>query len=152
MSMFTQELLRRKMKTATFDYQEMSVVDSSFIDAVYYNTETEELAVAMLNGDTHFYADVPAKVFYSMVDGSSAGAAYNREVKDQFTNIANGPVRDVRFVEHEEGVLKTFDVSGTSVVSGTYQAESAAQAARMFVKDASRYLDDVSVTEVNEIG
>lgn len=140
------------MKTATFDYTEMAEVDSSFIDAVYYNAKTSEMAVGMLNGDTHFYGDVPAKVFYSVIDGPSAGAAYNREVKDQFTNLGNGAVHDVKFYQYEEGVLKTYDVSGISVVSGTYQATSAAEAAKMFVKDASGYLDDVSVTEVVEIG
>lgn len=140
------------MKTATFDYTEMAEVDSSFIDAVYYNAKTSEMAVGMLNGDTHFYGDVPAKVFYSVIDGPSAGAAYNREVKDQFTNLGNGAVHDVKFYQYEEGVLKTYDVSGVSVVSGTYQATSAAEAAKMFVKDASGYLDDVSVTEVVEIG
>lgn len=140
------------MKTATFDYTEMAEVDSSFIDAVYYNAKTSEMAVGMLNGDTHFYGDVPAKVFYSVIDGPSAGAAYNREVKDQFTNLGNGAVHDVKFYQYEEGVLKTYDVSGVSVVSETYQATSAAEAAKMFVRDASKYLDDVSVTEVVEIG
>jgi hypothetical protein len=140
------------MKTATFDYTVMAEVDSSFIDAVYYNDKTREMAVGMLNGDTHFYGDVPSKVFYDVIDGPSAGAAYNRQVKDQFTNLGNGAVHDVKFHQYEEGVLKTYDVAGVSVVSGTYQATSAAEAATMFVKDASRYLDDVSVTEVVEIG
>ncbi|QIQ63052.1 hypothetical protein SEA_MOAB_198 [Streptomyces phage Moab] len=140
------------MKTATFDYTEMSVVDSSFIDAVYYNAHTNELAVGMLNGDTHFYGDVPAKIFYDIVDGPSAGSAYNRQVKDQFTNLGNGAVHDVRFYQYEENVTKTYDVAGISVVTGTFQATSAAEAAKMFVNDASRYLDGVSVTEVTEIG
>ncbi len=45
----------------------------------------------------------------------------------------------------------TFDVSGVSVVTGTYKASSASEAAKMFVEDASKYLSDVTVTGVTEV-
>ncbi|QQV92537.1 hypothetical protein SEA_MEGANTHEEKILLA_200 [Streptomyces phage MeganTheeKilla] len=140
------------MRTATFDYTEMAVVDSSFIDAVYYNTGTSELAVSMLNGDTHFYADVPARVFYDMVDGPSAGAAYNREVKDQYTNIAGGPVHEVQFVEHEVGVTKRFNVKAVVEFQQWFDAESAADAAKQMEKYMAPNYGSVSITEVKEVG
>src|ERR1044072_1157876 len=140
------------MRTATFDYTEMAVVDSSFIDAVYYNDKSSELAVSMLNGDTHFYADVPARVFYSMVDGSSAGAAYNREVKDQYTNIAGGPVHEVQFVGHEVGVTKRFNVKAVVVFQQWFDAESAADAAKQIEKYMAPNYGSVSITEVKEVG
>lgn len=139
------------MRTATFDYTEMAVVDSSFIDAVYYNDKSSELAVSMLNGDTHFYADVPAHVFYSMIDGSSAGAAYNREVKDQYTNIAGGPVHEVQFVEHEVGVTKRFNVKAVVVFQQWFDAESAADAAKQMEKYMAPNYGSVSITEVKEV-
>lgn len=151
--MFTPEQLRRMVKTATFDYTEMAEVESSFIDTVFYNDKTEELAVLMLNGYTHFYGDVPARVFYSIVDGASAGAAYNREVKDKFKNLGNGPVHDVKFVEHEVGVTKTFDIIGQYKISGQFSAESAAEAARKFLDETKGYYgDNVIITEVIEVG
>lgn len=140
------------MKTATFDYTEMAVVDSSFIDSVYYNDKTKELAVHMLNGDTHFYGDVPAKVFYNMVDGPSAGAAYNREVKDWYTNIGNGAVHDVKFNDLEDGVTKRFNVKAVVVFQQWFDAESAADAAKQMEKYMAPNYGSVSITEVNEIG
>ncbi|XAO35362.1 hypothetical protein SEA_FRANCOB_198 [Streptomyces phage Francob] len=140
------------MRTATFDFTEMAVVDSSFIDAVYYNSKSSELAVSMLNGDTHFYADVPARIYYSMVDGPSAGAAYNREVKDQYKNIANGPVHEVQFVEHEGGVTKRFNVKAAVVFQQWFDAESAADAAKQMEKYMAPNYGSVSITEVKEIG
>ncbi|WMI33565.1 hypothetical protein SEA_KENREY_203 [Streptomyces phage Kenrey] len=140
------------MRTATFDYTEMAVVDSSFIDAVYYNDKTSELAVSMLNGDTHFYADVPARVFYSVVDGSSAGAAYNREVKDQYVNIAGGPVREVQFVNVEPGINKRFQVIAVVRYQQVFDAESAADAAKQMEKYMAPNYGNVQITEVNEIG
>ena len=140
------------MKTATFDYTEMAVVDSSFIDAVYYNDKSSELAVSMLNGDTHFYADVPARVFYDIVDGPSAGSAYNRKVKDQYKNIAGGPVHEVQFVEHEVGVTKTFNVRAVVEYQQWFTAESAADAAKQMEKYMTPNYGSVSITEVKEVG
>lgn len=140
------------MKTATFDFTEMSVVDSSFIDAVYYNSKTSELAVGMLNGDTHFYGDVPASVYYSMIDGPSAGAAYNRQVKDQYKNLGNGPVHEVQFVEHEVGVTKRFNVKAAVVFQQWFDAESAADAAKQMEKYMAPNYGTVSITEVKEVG
>ncbi|QQO39850.1 hypothetical protein SEA_BELFORT_197 [Streptomyces phage Belfort] len=140
------------MKTATFDYTEMAVVDSSFIDAVYYNDKTSELAVSMLNGDTHFYGAVPARTFYSLVDGPSAGAAYNREVKDQFTNLGNGPVHEVQFISYEPGVNKRFQVHATVKYQQFFDAETAANAAKQMEKYMAPNYGNVSITEVKEIG
>lgn len=140
------------MKTATFDYTDMAEVDSSFIDSVYYNSKSSELAVKMNTGGTHFYGPVPYRVFSDIVDSNSAGGSYNRNVRDKYTNLGRGSVENVTFVSNEDGVVKTFDVTGVSLVTGTYRATSASEAAKMFAEDAGMYYDDVSVTEVREIG
>lgn len=135
------------MKTATFDYTDMTEVDSSFIDSVYYNSKSQELAVFMLNGSTHFYGQVPHWIYTDFVDEPSAGYVYNRSVRDNLTNLGNGPVQDVKFVSMEIGVHKSFLVKGISEFDGTYYASSAAEAAKMFVED----FDDVTVTEVTKV-
>ncbi len=136
------------MKTATFDYTQMSEVESSFIETVFYNEKSQELAVLMLNGSTHFYGPVPSWVYHDLVDEPSAGTVYNRNVKDVYTNLGNGAVQNVKFVRIQEGVYKTFRVTGFAVETADYSASSAAEAAKMFVED---YNDDVTVTEVTEI-
>jgi hypothetical protein len=135
------------MKTAAFDYTDMAAVDSSFIDSVYYNEKSQELAVFLLNGSTHFYGPVPYRIFNDMVHGGSAGYVYNRDVRDKLTNLGGGAVQNVKFVKIQEGVYKTFRVTGVSVETADYSAYSAAEAAKMFVED----FDDVTVTEVTEV-
>lgn len=135
------------MKTATFDYTDMAEVDSSFIDSVYYNEKSQELAVLMNNRHTHFYGPVASWIYDDLANEPSAGYVYNRSVRDNLTNLGNGPVQNVKFVKIQEGVYKTFRVTGVSVETADYSASSAAEAAKMFVDD----FDDVSVTEVTEV-
>lgn len=139
------------MKTATFDYTDMAEVDSSFINSVYYNSKSQELAVLMLNGSTHFYGQVPGWIYTDLANEPSAGYVYNRSVRDNLTNLGHGPVQDVKFVSMENGVSKRFLVKGISKFDGTYDASSAAEAAKMFVEDINGYVGDVSVTEVSEV-
>lgn len=66
---------------------EMIYVDSSNIEAVGYDDETQELHVQFLSAGYYIYSDVPRKIFDDLMNAPSKGSFLNREVKGiyQFT-------------------------------------------------------------------
>lgn len=66
---------------------EMIYVDSSNIEAVGYDEDTQELHVWFLSGGYYIYRDVPRDIFDQLMYAPSKGSFLNREVKNvyQFT-------------------------------------------------------------------
>lgn len=66
---------------------EMNYVNSSNVEAVGYDDETNELHVQFLSGGYYIYYDVPRDIFDNLMLSPSIGSFLNREVKNvyQFT-------------------------------------------------------------------
>ena len=63
---------------------EMIFVDSSNIEAIGYDGDTQELHVQFLSGACYIYNDVPAAVFEDLMNAPSKGSFLNREVKGTY--------------------------------------------------------------------
>ena len=59
-------------------------VDSSNVNAVGYDEETEELYVEFHSGSTYKYLNVPYYVFEELCDADSVGQYLNKEVKNTY--------------------------------------------------------------------
>lgn len=66
---------------------EMIYIDSSNIEAIGYDDDTQELHVQFLSGGFYIYYDVPRAIFDGLMYAPSKGSFLNREVKGvyQFT-------------------------------------------------------------------
>ncbi len=66
---------------------EMIYVDSSNIEAVGYDDDSQELHVQFLSSGYYIYSDVPREIFDDLMNAPSKGSFLNREVKGiyQFT-------------------------------------------------------------------
>ncbi|MCH8080061.1 MAG: KTSC domain-containing protein [Proteobacteria bacterium] len=66
---------------------ELIFVDSSNIEAIGYDDDTQELHVQFLSSGYYVYSDVPREVFDDLMNSPSKGSFLNREVKSiyQFT-------------------------------------------------------------------
>ena len=60
---------------------EMIYVDSSNIEAVGYDDDTQELHVQFLSSGYYIYSDVPREIFDDLINAPSKGSFLNREVK-----------------------------------------------------------------------
>ena len=64
---------------------EMQFVDSSNIEALGYDTETQELHVTFLgSGGTYVYSDVAQEVFDELLQAGSKGSYLNRRIKGNY--------------------------------------------------------------------
>ncbi len=66
---------------------ELIYVDSSNIEAIGYDDDTQELHVKFLSSGYYIYQGVPRQIFDEMMMAQSKGSFLNREVKGvyQFT-------------------------------------------------------------------
>ena len=66
---------------------EMIYVDSSNIEAIGYDNDSQALHVQFLSGGCYIYIDVPRHVFDALISAPSKGSFLNREIKNvyQFT-------------------------------------------------------------------
>lgn len=66
---------------------EMIFVDSSNIEAVGYDDDSQELHVQFLGGGCYVYHQVPRQIFDEFINAPSKGSFLNREIKNvyQFT-------------------------------------------------------------------
>ncbi len=66
---------------------EMIYVDSSNVEAIGYDDDTQELHIHFLSGASYIYHVVPRGVFDQLMYAPSKGSFLNREVKGvyQFT-------------------------------------------------------------------
>ncbi|MCA9464397.1 MAG: KTSC domain-containing protein [Nitrospira sp.] len=60
---------------------EMIYVDSSNIEAIGYDDDTQELHVQFLSGGLYVYHGVPRGIFNELMSASSKGSFLNREIK-----------------------------------------------------------------------
>ncbi|MGD9782022.1 MAG: KTSC domain-containing protein [Kiritimatiellia bacterium] len=64
---------------------EWTSVQSSLIDRIFYEAETQTLAIQMHNSsDVFYYADVPAALYDDFLSAPSKGAFYVKKIKGQF--------------------------------------------------------------------
>jgi hypothetical protein len=60
---------------------DMMYVDSSNVEAIGYDDDTQELHVQFLSGGYYIYHDVPRQIFDELMCAPSKGSFLNREVK-----------------------------------------------------------------------
>ena len=58
---------------------------SSRIDSMEYDSETEVLTVSFKRGGVYEYADVPWKVWDTLISEESIGKGFNSLIKGQFS-------------------------------------------------------------------
>jgi len=63
---------------------EMIYVDSSNIEAIGYDDDSQELHVRFLSGGSYTYHDVPRQIFDELMSAPSKGSFLNREVKNVY--------------------------------------------------------------------
>jgi hypothetical protein len=63
---------------------EWTDVDSSQLEAVGYDAETEEAQVRFVNGSVYSYQRVPQSVIDGIINASSAGRQFNETLKYGF--------------------------------------------------------------------
>ncbi|MCP4603486.1 MAG: KTSC domain-containing protein [Proteobacteria bacterium] len=60
---------------------EMTFVDSSNIEALGYDVDTQELHVQFVSSGLYIYSGVPREIFDELMNAPSKGSFLNREVK-----------------------------------------------------------------------
>lgn len=60
---------------------EMIFVDSSNIESIGYDDDTQELHVQFLSRGCYIYSDVPREIFDDLMNAPSKGSFLNREIK-----------------------------------------------------------------------
>ena len=60
---------------------DMTYVDSSNIEAIGYDEDSQELYVQFLSGSCYIYHNVPLDVFEALMNAPSKGSFLNREIK-----------------------------------------------------------------------
>jgi len=145
------------MKTARFDYTDMSEVVSSAIDALYYNSDSGELAVKFNYSGTAFYEGVPYEIFRRVSESDSPGSAYNNLIRGNFQNTSGGTIADVTFASHDdnanEELVNSYTVAGFVEFSHEIYAKSPREAAEKFsnaLVNAGYHRELVKVREVIE--
>lgn len=86
----------------TFFFTDHTAVNSSAVEDVYYNMDSEELAVALTSGQGYVYSDVPAEVYEKFETGGvlfSAGRYYAKTVKPEY-----GPGKSLGYVDYYDFV------------------------------------------------
>jgi hypothetical protein len=154
------EQLEKLVKTATFEYTDMTEVDSSLAQAVYYNADEQAMAVQFRNGGSVFYGNVPESFYRGFVTLDSIGGTYNSYVKKVFPNVSGGTVYDVTYTPDsgkiedapvEKSDELTYEVYGYIRVGGKFIAGSRKEAADKFAAsllEDGYELDEIAVTEV----
>lgn len=61
-----------------------SKVFSSFIDAISYNEETQELEIEFTDGASFTYEEVPPEVYTQFLISTSKGAFFHTYIKDNY--------------------------------------------------------------------
>lgn len=59
----------------------MTVVDSSNIEAIGHDDVARELYVRFRSGKTYVYSEVPAETYNQLLQADSKGSFLNREIK-----------------------------------------------------------------------
>lgn len=122
-----------------FYYTDMSSeFDSSFADALYWDSETNTLAILRdeSTGCTLFYDDVPARIYYGMVDSNSVGRYYNENIRDRY--YCHGTHYGVKFEAKEDLLPPSSEVRTPYVVRAimedTFFTKTPEEAARQMMK------------------
>jgi hypothetical protein len=63
---------------------ERQAVSSSNIASIGYDFDTEILEIEFLNGAVYEYRNVPSTVYNELMNASSHGSFFNREIRMQF--------------------------------------------------------------------
>lgn len=65
--------------------KEFTYVDSSNLQGVRYDPETQVLGVQFKSGSTYEYDDVPIEEYEGLMAASSKGSYFNSNIKDGYT-------------------------------------------------------------------
>ena len=63
---------------------EMILVDSSSLEAVGYDSDSQELHVRVLAGTVYIYYEVPQQVVDAFMSAPSKGSFYNRDIRNVY--------------------------------------------------------------------
>lgn len=125
--------------------------ESSNLEALYYDRDTQTLIVAFLSGSLIGYRNVPLIHWNGLVNATSKGGYYNRLIKGSFHGLG----QDITWTDLEERPERKtevsveqpqrFEVSGVARVTlGNVRATSMEEA----VAEFKRRWPDATVTEV----
>ena len=91
-----------KDRTVTFDNG--TVVESSFIEWVGYDSENRQMYVTYIDrpGEVRAYFDVPTEEFFDMIDNHSVGAYYNRNIRGEYSTRLLNDFKTVFAAEAEK--------------------------------------------------
>jgi KTSC domain-containing protein len=59
-------------------------INSSAINAIGYDENSNHLRIEFSHGNTYDYYNVPKEIFEGLLNASSAGSYYNQYIKDKF--------------------------------------------------------------------
>ena len=68
----------------TMPEPEMQYVDSSNVEAIGWDAESQELHVLFLGGGLYVYQEVPDYIFEGLMNAQSKGSYLHREIKGRF--------------------------------------------------------------------
>lgn len=63
---------------------DMIFVDSSSLEAVGYDSDSQELHVRFLAGTVYVYYEVPQQVVDALMSAPSKGSFYNRDIRNVY--------------------------------------------------------------------
>ena len=147
------------MKTAEFEYTHSVEVDSSLADTLFYNENTQEMAIQFHynghNTPSVMYGQVPRGFFDGFASSNSIGKVYNSYVKSTFPSLSYGTVYDVTYVNIGDKVAgedsMEYIVMGYVRHKAKIPAKDSLAAIQIFVDGlvAEGYEpDEIAVTEV----
>lgn len=79
-----------KSEKAETTQVEMKKVESSTIDKIGYDAETQTLTVSFDNGDTYNYKKVPEKTYKALMKAKSKGKYFHKNIKDKYESEKAG--------------------------------------------------------------
>jgi hypothetical protein len=62
----------------------MVLVQSSAITAVGYDADTRRMRITFKQGRTYEFCSVPPEVYQGLINASSVGAYYDKEIRDRY--------------------------------------------------------------------
>ncbi|HOW98530.1 MAG TPA: KTSC domain-containing protein [Kiritimatiellia bacterium] len=80
----------KKSEKAETTQVDMKKVESSTIDKIGYDAESQTLTVSFDNGDTYNYKKVPEKTYKALMKAKSKGKYFHKNIKDKFESEKAG--------------------------------------------------------------
>ncbi len=67
--------------------ERQKILGSTAIREAKYDTKKHELSLDMTDGTTQVYSSVPRSEFHNLVNSSSAGAYFNKNIRNSYQRV-----------------------------------------------------------------